>query len=641
MRKLTFSYRGLAASDLPSWNGFLGVPILVLPLLVSAPVLAGEAEWKANMGAGMSAYSAGDYRVATARFEAALREAESFGASDPRLATTLNNLAELYREQGRYTDAGPLYQHSLGIWEKALGSDHPDVATTLNNLAGLYRTQGRYAEAEPLYRRSLGIREKVMGPDHGDVAASLNNLGGLYEAQGRYSEAEPLYWRTLAIAEKALGPDHPHMGTTLNNLAGLYQKQGRYAEAEPLYRRSLRIYEKALGAEHPDVARSLDNLAVLYRTQGRYAEAEPLYHRALGIREKALGPDHPNVGTTLNNLARLYQSQARFAEAEPMYRRDLTISEKALGPDHPDVGTTLNNLAGLYEAQGRYAEAEPLYRRSLGIREKVLGPEHPDVGTSLNNLAFLYQSQGKVDDALVLTRRANASLAKRFMADSRRSRQSALSEQRARSDGFEMHISLLATVAQRGAQARTEATREGFGIAQLARTSDTAEQVAKMAARYAAGSDALAQLARARQDAMARFEQLDSRMVQAAGQRSAEGIAAKLRDEQAETLKAIVELDARLEREYPQYRELTNPKPLELAAAQKLLAEDEALVLLLVSADAPVATSNSPTRGRVKLPQADRTIGIVNVISVCAQVFRQLPSIESSCLRIPTRGCDA
>ena len=132
---------------------------------------------------------------------------------------------------------------------------------------------------------------------------------------------------------------------------------------------------------------------------------------------------------------------------------------------------------------------------------------------------------------------------------------------------------------------RAEATREGFGIAQLARASDTAEQVAKMAARYAAGSDALAQLARARQDAMARFEQLDSRIVQAAGQRGTETLAAKLRAEQAETMKAITELDARLEREYPQYRELTNPKPLELAAAQKLLAEDEALVLLLVSAD--------------------------------------------------------
>ena len=65
---------------------------------------------------------------------------------------------------------------------------------------------------------------------------------------------------------------------------------------------------------------------------------------------------------------------------------------------------------------------------------------------------------------------------------------------------------------------RAEATQEGFGIAQLARASSTADQVAKMAARYAAGSDALAQLARTRQDALARLEQLDSRIVQAAGQ---------------------------------------------------------------------------------------------------------------------------
>ena len=33
----------------------------------------------------------------------------------------------------------------------------PDVAISLNNLAELYRTQGRYAEAEPLYQRSLAI----------------------------------------------------------------------------------------------------------------------------------------------------------------------------------------------------------------------------------------------------------------------------------------------------------------------------------------------------------------------------------------------------------------------------------------------------------------------------------------------------
>ena len=187
--------------------------------------------------------------------------------------------------------------------------------------------------------------------------------------------------------------------------------------------------------------------------------------------------------------------------------------------------------------------------------------------------------------ALALTRRASASLARRFTTDRSVSSRGALGEQGTRSGDFEFHVSLLAAVTERRSQARTDATREGFGLAQLARASDTAEQVAKMAARHAAGNDALAQLARARQDAMTRFEQLDSRIVQAAGQRGAEALAAKLRDEQTKTMQAITALDARLEREYPQYRELTNPQPLDLAAAQKLLAPDEALVLLLVSAD--------------------------------------------------------
>ena len=34
--------------------------------------------------------------------------------------------------------------------EKNVGPDHPDVATSLNNLAELYRIQGQYTQAELL-----------------------------------------------------------------------------------------------------------------------------------------------------------------------------------------------------------------------------------------------------------------------------------------------------------------------------------------------------------------------------------------------------------------------------------------------------------------------------------------------------------
>jgi tetratricopeptide (TPR) repeat protein len=128
------------------------------------------------------------------------------------------NLALLYRVQGRYADAEPLYKRALAIGEKALGPDHPAVAIRLNNLALLYRVQGRYADAEPLYKRALAIDEKALGPDHPAVAIRLNNLAGLYRAQGHYADAEPLFKRALAIDEKALGPDHPNTKTIRDNL---------------------------------------------------------------------------------------------------------------------------------------------------------------------------------------------------------------------------------------------------------------------------------------------------------------------------------------------------------------------------------------------------------------------------------------
>ena len=114
------------------------------------------------------------------------------------------------------------------------------MATALNNLAELYRRQGKYVEAEPLYKRALVIREKALGPNHPDVAQSLNNLALVYSKV--YTEAEPLLKRALVIREKALGSEHPDVAGSLYNLAELYENQGRYAEAIGPIRRASAIY---------------------------------------------------------------------------------------------------------------------------------------------------------------------------------------------------------------------------------------------------------------------------------------------------------------------------------------------------------------------------------------------------------------
>ena len=145
------------------------------------------------------------------------------------MATSLNNLAELYHAQGQYAQAEPLYKRALAIREKALGPDHPDVATSLNNLAALYRAQGQYAQAEPLFKRSLAIREKALGPDHPDVATSLNNLAKLY------SRPRPVRAGRAALQALAgdLGegprPGSSRCGHEPEQPRGVYCAQGQYA----------------------------------------------------------------------------------------------------------------------------------------------------------------------------------------------------------------------------------------------------------------------------------------------------------------------------------------------------------------------------------------------------------------------------
>ena len=231
--------------------GWLLAGLVCLGLAAVAYLSFQDGRWKYYKVAGEAAYQQGNYAEAERQFVAALKEAERFDREDPRLATSLNNLAAVYKAQGRDAEAEPLYKHALAIDEKILGPDHPSFARDLNNLAELYRIQGRYAKSEPLIKRSLAILEVAFGSDHPDLAFVLNNLALLYLAQSRYAEAEPLFKRALAIMEKAFGPGHPHVAVSMENYAALLRETGRNTEAIKMEARV-----KAIRAMH-----AMENLA--------------------------------------------------------------------------------------------------------------------------------------------------------------------------------------------------------------------------------------------------------------------------------------------------------------------------------------------------------------------------------------------
>jgi tetratricopeptide (TPR) repeat protein len=97
------------------------------------------------------------------------------------VATSLNNLGNLHRDENRNTEARAAYEESLKI-RRALALKNPDVylpyvATSLNNLGILHRQENRKIEARAALSEALEIYKQFLQRSEG-YRANLNTVLG-------------------------------------------------------------------------------------------------------------------------------------------------------------------------------------------------------------------------------------------------------------------------------------------------------------------------------------------------------------------------------------------------------------------------------------------------------------------------------
>jgi tetratricopeptide (TPR) repeat protein len=112
-----------------------------------------------------------------------------------------NMSAQQAMSQGKATDAENFFRLALAEAEKMPPND-PKVLTTLNNLANCLRQQGRFSDAEPLYKKAIALREKASGLHSKDLAILLENYAKMLRLAGRTPEAEKIDSRVHAIYAK-------------------------------------------------------------------------------------------------------------------------------------------------------------------------------------------------------------------------------------------------------------------------------------------------------------------------------------------------------------------------------------------------------------------------------------------------------
>jgi tRNA A-37 threonylcarbamoyl transferase component Bud32/tetratricopeptide (TPR) repeat protein len=192
-----------------------------------------------------------DLTVRTALDRAAARIAGKFDKQPLVEASIRQLMGDTYRQMGLFPEGQRQLEGALALRRRALGEEHRDTLETMNALALLYEEAGKYAQAEPLHTKVLEIRRRVLGGEHRSTLNSMNNLGVVYDEEGKYALAESIFAKALQGLRRTVGEEDAATLVAMKNLGDLYRTEGKYALAEPLLLKDLDLQRRVLGEDHP------------------------------------------------------------------------------------------------------------------------------------------------------------------------------------------------------------------------------------------------------------------------------------------------------------------------------------------------------------------------------------------------------
>lgn len=264
------------------------------------------AKWRLFSDKGREVFLQGKLDQAEKFFFSALQEAkEGFGEKDPHVASSCNNLAELFRVQKQFDKAEPLYWEAIKILEESFGPEDIRVGAALHNLGQFYLMQRKLDEADKCYERAVKIKRRVLGLNHTDYADTLYHLGMVLYLLGKEKDAEALIQESIKILEENGMGDSITCIRRLQFLSQMYLKSNRLAEAEDVQRKVLQIMELSKGWNSMDTVIVAERLALTLQSIEKIKEAKELLERCLEARKSLLPEDHIQIAANLLHIARV------------------------------------------------------------------------------------------------------------------------------------------------------------------------------------------------------------------------------------------------------------------------------------------------------------------------------------------------
>ncbi len=429
--------------------------------------------------------------------------------------------------------------------------------------AGILRLEGKHADAEISYRRAIALLDQqiklhplipsrlfLAGPLSGYVRGaarwqSLNLVPTLLE-QGKYAEAELVARDSLKRVLEYFGKYSPEAGAMLMSFANTVFEQGRFDEASALAAIALEIYEKLSAAPNSSVVIAARRMrGATYVEAGKHAEADAEFAT---LREAIL--KNPATAERLGTGS-LYWVYAQIkvgktAEAVDQARRIYERQRQRYGQAYYLPNEARGFYAMALAADQRYEEALREYRVAIPALLSALSERTGEEGVGLGR-------------ALRLTR----------VLDS--------------------YIALMGHFASLpNPPAGLDPVAEAFLVSDAARGSTVQRALISASARASIRDPELAKLAREEQDSGQRVASLTAILVDLLArppEQQLPAVIAQMRGDIEALRKQRVTLKREIEKRFPEYANLIDPKPVSLDAARRTLTAGEVLIVLYGTED--------------------------------------------------------
>jgi CHAT domain-containing protein len=431
---------------------------------------------------------------------------------------------------------------------------------------GIYfSSQGKWIESERAFRKAIHLLEQ----GYEKVKNSASKVDSLGDGPRVISDISnnPRFYITQIISRE-------------QNLAFVLLQQRRLMDAEYYARKALQLSLDKFGSSSTEVGRSLNMLARIVNEQGRHAEAVLLAEAA---KKSAVDGGAPNdsivmaqarraLGTALVADTKYASANAAFEEMRAGIQGDPELAKTFLAGDLDWVIAMLKT--------NKVDQAEAMTSQMLSRLEKSADKNSPRLAMVRAFEASALQAQGKWQEASSAYKQSIPILIDQTRNDAENDT-SSLRQQQRMTFLLESYLAVLAKTAKLEPAQAAAAAAESFTIADLARGSGVQRALTASAARANIKDPKLAALARNEQDLQRRINTLSellTGLLSASPDQQLPGVQAKIRSDIVAFKAERETIKKEIEKEYPDYAELVEPKLATVARTQKLLRSDEVLV---------------------------------------------------------------